>query len=441
LKKLFKRLVTIQNRIREKKKNKKKLIFEKNRTLSTNSYISLTMSNFMNAAKDMRAAYLRCCADEKENMIFNLETRKLYRVSENGEIFYLKTIDSTGPLPWTPRKLWHRLESKYQPTESLHKGRLADELLNIRGSCICGTGDQLYYRIIPGKDEGNFEFYLWKTSDGWNGQETHSHFVPIKDYNVSSEGEFQHTMMEPTTFYPQEEWVSEFNMDLYRFSADTKIERDGLKTDTHAWMDMDVEQEANQDVWSMVMNDYESPESSPRTPTHTEQEQAAREASPVRRQLFTPDDDEDDYDANGSQGNSSEAIDWSESDSEYTDVGEEEDNDVDDVDGVQEDHSSESDDSDWLPEEGGDDQSSDDESVNDTNCEYGYEPEYRYDEWSQDWYTKEEFYYYYGNNSVWKMMHPKKVYRRSIMMFTADRINHWDPKNFRTFMKMVRDSY
>ena len=401
------------------------------------------MSNFMNAAKDMRAAYLRCCADEKENLIFNLETRKLYRVAENGEIFYLKTIDSTGPHPWTPRKLWHRLESKYQPTESLHKGRLADELLNIPGPCICGTGDQLYYRIIPGKDEGNFQFYLWKTSDGWNGRETHSHFVPIKDYNVSSEGEFQHTMMEPTTFYPQEEWVSEFNMDLYRFSADTKIDRDGLKTDTHAWMDMDmdVEKEANQDVWSMVMNDYESPESSPEpspgTPTHTEQEQAAREASPVRRQLFTPDDDEDDYDANGSQ-----ASDWSESDSEYTDVGEEEDNhSVNEVDDVQEDHSSESDDSDWLPEEGGDDQSSDDESVDDTNCEYGYEPEYRYDEWSQDWYTKEEFYYYYGNNSVWKMMHPKKVYRRSIMMFTADRINHWDPKNFRTFMKMVRDSY
>ena len=203
------------------------------------------MSNFMNAAKDMRAAYLRCCADEKENLIFNLETRKLYRVSENGEIFYLKTIDSTGPHPWTPRKLWHRLESKYQPTESLHKGRLAGELLNIPGSCICGTGDQLYYRIIPGKDEGNFEFYLWKTSDDLNGWGTHSHFVPIKDYNVSSEDEFQHTMMEPTTLYPQEEWVSEFNMDLYRFSADTKIDRDGLMTDTHAWMDIDVEQEAD----------------------------------------------------------------------------------------------------------------------------------------------------------------------------------------------------
>ncbi len=398
------------------------------------------MSNFMNAAKDMRAAYLRCCADEKENLIFNLETRKLYRVAENGEIFYLKTIDSTGPHPWTPRKLWHRLESKYQPTESLHKGRLADELLNIPGSCICGTGDQLYYRIIPGKDEGNFEFYLWKTSDDWNGWGTHSHFVPIKDYNVSSED--HRTMMEPSTMYPQEEWVSQFNMDLYRFSADTKIDRDGVKTDTHAWMDMDVDNGADQDVWSMVMNDYdyESPESSPRTPTRSEQEQAAREASPVRRQLFTPEDDNED---NSSEGNSSQASDWSESDSEYTDVeGEENNQSSNDVDEVQEDHSSDSDDSEWLPEEGGDDQSSDDESVvNDTNNENCYEPEYRYDEWSQDWYTREEFYEYYGNHSIWKMMHPKKVYRRSIMMFTADRIHHWEPKNFKAFMKMVSDSY
>ena len=85
--------------------------------------------------------------------------------------------------------------------------------------------------------------------------------------------------------------------------------------------------------------------------------------------------------------------------------------------------------------------SDDGDEENHTIYEYHYEPEYRYDEWSQDWYTKEEFYEYYGNHSIWKMMNPKKVYRRSIMMITADRIHHWDSKNFKTFMKMVGDSY
>ena len=70
-----------------------------------------------------------------------------------------------------------------------------------------------------------------------------------------------------------------------------------------------------------------------------------------------------------------------------------------------------------------------------------YEPEYRYDEWFEDWYTKEEFYEYYGNHSVWKLMHPKKVYRRSIMMATAMKIKGWSKGNFKTFMEMVRDSY
>ena len=388
----------------------------------------------MNNAKDMRSAYLKCCADEKENLVFNLENRKLYRVSENGEIFYLKTIDFTTT---TPRKLWHRLESRFQPTEMMKKGRLADELLDIPGNCLCGSADHLYYKLLSEKDEGNFEFYLWKTSNEWNGWGTHSHFIPLKDYNVSPED--SNTMMEPTSLFPQEEWVSKYHMDLYRFKNDSLIHRDGwLDNNPSLTVDTDIESsyEPNSDVWAMVMNDYESP----RTPTQDEQENPS-----VKRQLFTP-SESDAMDVG--DDNSSQASDWSkdyssDSDSDYTDVEEGEIQEDVSNDSNDDSHEEESDDSEWLPDEeaGGDDQSSVMSDDNHTICDYNYEPEYRYDEWSQDWYTKEEFYEYYGNNSIWKMMHPKKVYRRSIMMITAQKINGWSKGNFKTFMSMVRDSY
>jgi hypothetical protein len=403
------------------------------------------MSNFIIDAKDMRSAYLKCCADERDNLIFNLENRKLYRVDESGGIFYLKTIDNS--MEDTPRKLWHRLESSFQPTEMMKKGRLADELLTIPGNCLCGSPKDLYYKLLPEKDEGNFEFYLWKTSDDWNGWGTHSHFVPLKDYNVSSEE--QATMMEPESLFPQEEWVSKYHMDLYRFNNDSRIPRDGW-LNTHSDMEVDSEPTSynpNADIWSMVMNDYDSPISTPRTPTRDEQENPT-----VRRELFPEEHDVENPESMDEDDNSSQASDWSgdyQSDSDFTDVGESEGDEIleegeigGDNEGGGNVSGEESDDSEWLPEEGGDDQSSvmSDEG-NHTIYECHYEPEYRYDEWSQDWYTKEEFYEYYGNHSIWKMMHPKKVYRRSIMMITADRIHHWDSKNFKTFMKMVGDSY
>lgn len=403
------------------------------------------MSNFIIDAKDMRSAYLKCCADEKDNLIFNLENRKLYRVDDGGLLFFLKAIDTSMD---TPRKLWHRLDSSFQPRGRMKEGRLADELLTITGNCLCGSPKDLYYKLLPEKDEGNFEFYLWKTSDDWNGWGTHSHFVPLKDYNVSSEE--QVTMMEPESLFPQEEWVSKYHMDLYRFNNDSRIPRDGWLNATQSDMEVDSDPSynPNADIWSMVMNDYDSPVLTPRTPTRDEQENPL-----VRRELFPEEHDVENPESMDEDDNSSQASDWSDgSDSEFTDVGESEEDGIMEEGEIREDNNDdenvsgeESDDSEWLPAEGGDDQSSvmsdDGDEENHTIYEYQYEPEYRYDEWSKEWYTKEEFYEYYGNHSIWKMMHPKKVYRRSIMMITADRIHHWDSKNFKTFMKMVGDSY
>ena len=70
-----------------------------------------------------------------------------------------------------------------------------------------------------------------------------------------------------------------------------------------------------------------------------------------------------------------------------------------------------------------------------------YEPEYRMDEWSGGYYTKEEFYKYYGDHSVWRSMHPKETFVRSMVAYNAHQIHWWPSENFKTFLKMVRDSY
>ena len=100
------------------------------------------------------------------------------------------------------------------------------------------------------------------------------------------------------------------------------------------------------------------------------------------------------------------------------------------------------------------------ESEEDTESEYESEEEFeqpkivegkqvniyhsferRYDSNFDDWYTRDEFYHFYGNHYMWDMMNPKEVAKRQAISHFA--ISHRDlpPKNFKTFMKYLMKTY
>jgi hypothetical protein len=393
----------------------------------------------------MREAYFKCCANEDVFLIYNMENNQLYRVNENGEIFYLKTIDNSKTV-LNPRKLWHRLDTQYQPTES-QGGPLANGLLQISGDCLYGSDNNLYYNIIHGKDAHNFQLYLWKTDDGWGFESNKGNFCLLNDLHLDN------TFSDKMT---KEEWVCEWGRtDIYNFMNDNRVSMSPANnyggTPTSLTLDPDHFMGKSNNVWSMINNSPKTPNSPPPPP----------KGSKSNYLVDTTSDDNIidnpmniDYESSGSEWTNIDEDHDEESDSvscyteeEYDDVNEHEvhggDDDVEDDD-VEDDVEDDDDDSDWEPD-GNEEEDEDEEEKIKTKLvyeyDYGYDPEYRYDEWCGDYFTKEEFYRYYGNDSVWKMMHPRKIYRRSIMSHTARQIHMWRPENFKTFMKMVRDSY
>lgn len=56
------------------------------------------------------------------------------------------------------------------------------------------------------------------------------------------------------------------------------------------------------------------------------------------------------------------------------------------------------------------------------NFERQEEPEsFRMDPYNFEYYTQSEFYEYYGTNYIWKMAHPKRIYKRNLIW---DCVNH-----------------
>lgn len=98
-------------------------------------------------------------------------------------------------------------------------------------------------------------------------------------------------------------------------------------------------------------------------------------------------------------------------------------------------------DSEYQPEE---DEEEDDEDgwgkTSIASWESLYE-ETRLDEFSGGFYTKQEFYDYYGCNDIWEMMHPKNVYIRSMVALNAHRYYWWPTENFKTYLQMIEDGY
>ena len=67
---------------------------------------------------------------------------------------------------------------------------------------------------------------------------------------------------------------------------------------------------------------------------------------------------------------------------------------------------------------------------------------YRWDETDGNWYTKEEFYEYYGTDSVWDAMHPLEQLRRRTLYWIFSYYGETLPyKRLRLLVDEIMDTY
>ena len=66
---------------------------------------------------------------------------------------------------------------------------------------------------------------------------------------------------------------------------------------------------------------------------------------------------------------------------------------------------------------------------------------YRLDEQYQRWFTKEEFYTFYGSDSIWELMHPYLHMKRRAIWDTFYRSSYISIQHQHTFIKSMLDTY
>ena len=67
--------------------------------------------------------------------------------------------------------------------------------------------------------------------------------------------------------------------------------------------------------------------------------------------------------------------------------------------------------------------------------------EYRLDETNGRFYTKEEFYNYYGSHGIWYLMDPKKICIRNVIWNHAYYLNFMNSEQFKTYMDLLLKTY
>lgn len=67
--------------------------------------------------------------------------------------------------------------------------------------------------------------------------------------------------------------------------------------------------------------------------------------------------------------------------------------------------------------------------------------DYRIDPYDYQYYTRQEFYEYYGSDEVWKQQDPKKCLLRDHLHEILETYSHLEPKILNIFMKNIANTY
>jgi hypothetical protein len=390
-----------------------------------------------------QGAFVKCIMDNTMDLIYSRSQKRLYRVArtEGCSIDYLKSVDGAGQ--WgtatVPTKLWHSYGE-----ESGSVMTSFDSVVSPTHNFLVGNDADLYYEFDPLGDQDNFTLYRWVTESHNDSTSTKGCFDELSpaNTNYNFDGDWEWCDDRTEDCREMDEWVQ--NREIYRFSDDSRIqgvssltldpahfqgstnildqvlyssEEDGDSVSYSDNLESDIMMEAT----DHSMQFYDA------TGLNEEEKQAVQrvtDGDPMKWATFK----------DKLLGGLNETLE----EGEVTDV-------------EMSDDSADSDSDYEVEEEEEDEVEEEEEEENHCDMDYGHDEwsgetdyngsEYRRDEWSGGYYTREEFYEYYGNHSVWKAMHPKKVFVRSIVAYNAHQIYWWPSANFKTSMKMIRDSY
>ena len=67
--------------------------------------------------------------------------------------------------------------------------------------------------------------------------------------------------------------------------------------------------------------------------------------------------------------------------------------------------------------------------------------DYRIDPYDYQYYTRQEFYEFYGSDEIWKQQDPKKCLLRDHLHQIIETYSHLDPKILNIFMKNISNTY
>ena len=85
-----------------------------------------------------------------------------------------------------------------------------------------------------------------------------------------------------------------------------------------------------------------------------------------------------------------------------------------------------------------DEASEDDDDDDDT---HETDERMRQDDTDGEWYTKDQFYEYYGSDRIWEAMHPEKQMKRSMIERVFQTYGHLSRAKLELFLDEVLDTY
>jgi hypothetical protein len=402
----------------------------------------MSLHNFTQAVQGFTDGYVKCMVDlDQMNLMYSRSEKRLYRVrmvSGHPKVDYLKTIDGhrDADVLTHPEKLWTLCE-----VPSVRQGNFG-LFASVKGILLLGNDKNLYYEFNPSEDQDNFTLYRWVTElHNVHPNSEKGYFEKLSvEYNTNYkfDGDWEWCDQEKN-YRSMDEWVK--GRKIYRFSDDSRIKGvSSLTLDPQHFKDStnileQVLYSSEEDGDSVSYSDNLESDIMMEAIDHSLQFYDGAGLNEEEKQAVNRVIDGDPTKWTTFKDKLLGGLNETLEEEEVTDV--EDSDDCDD------------DDSDYEVDE---EEEEEEEEEDDNHCDmnYGYEewngddyyePEYRMDEWSGGYYTKEEFYKYYGDHSVWRSMHPKEIFVRSMVAYNAHQIHWWPSENFKTFLKMIRDSY
>jgi len=317
---------------------------------------------------------------------------------------YLKTIDSSNS---HPKCLWARdSETRFDILKDIR------DLCLHRASLYYVPMSQVVYSCTPG-DDNNFELYVVNSSKSL--QDNSSEFVSFSHITYDPSGELHEVPINVVDYH---------NLRLYNITNNEEVSLNPWSPShlDSGWDTVDMDE----DMKSPVTPKKPPPPNTP--PPHNVSQ--TRDDTDTHSDISYDSDDESGYDSDNSEPRIVEGepvespMDEQESDSdldlELLDSESESEY------GEESDESEESDDSDDS------DESSDEE------METG---RYRVDDSDGMWYTKEEFYEYYGSDTIWDAMHPHNRMVRQSIYGIYNYFGHLSSSNLALLVSEIKDTY